>query len=447
MPEMNIENFTTPRSNLPNTYTDVTPREIDFVTRFGKNWEALRRIMGIMRPIRKAPGSTLISYQTTVTLADGDVPAGALIPYSKVEITQTYKEDISIEKYAHAVPIEDVAKYGAEVAIQKSDEEFQSELQMKILTDFYAFLNTGTLTSNAATWQKALAKAKGDVLNKFATMRKTVTEVIGFANLNDAYEYLGEASITVQTAFGVNYVENFLGYRTLFLCPDVDIARNKVIAVPAQNIDLYYIDPSDSEFARLGLRYAVAGQTNLIGFATEGKYDTATGASYALMGTKLWAEFLDGIAIVTVDANPLDAPTVGPVDGSVTEPWGGRRADSFQSDVAVANGKITGTLTFVEGGLAPSGYLSGDGYFIYLKMTDIDDGANSLLVGLEPSAGSGLQEAINDPDKTIVAKVANNDQKFVTIIKNTESGKQTRTEYVLDLTFAPADNDDDNEGV
>lgn len=114
----------------------------------------------------------------------------------------------------------------------------------------------------------------------------------------------------------------------------------------------------------------------------------------------------------------------------------------------MANGKITGTLTFVEGGLAPSGYLSGDGYFIYLKMTNIDDGANSLLVGLEPSAGSGLQEAINDPDKTVVCKVASNDQKFVTIIKNTENGKQTRTNYTLDLTFADANNgDDDNEGV
>ena len=446
MADMNIENFTTPRSNLPNVYTDVTPREIDFVTRFGKNWEALRRIMDIMRPIRKAPGSTLVSYQTTVELADGDVPAGAVIPYSKVTTKQTYKDDIEISKYAHAVPIEDVAKYGAEIAIQKSDEEFQSELQMKVLTDFYTFLKTGTLTSNVSTWQKALAKAKGDVLSKFATMRKTVTEVVGFANLNDAYTYLGEANITVQTAFGVNYVENFLGYRTLFLCPDVDIPQGKVIALPVQNIDLYYIDPSDSEFARLGLRYAVAGQTNLIGFATEGKYDTATGASYAIMGLKLWAEYLDGIAVVTVNANPLDAPTVSPVDGSVTEPWGGRRADSFQSDVSVANGKITGELTFVEGGLAPSGYLSGDGYFIYLKLTDIDASADSLLIGLEPSAGSGLQEAIEDPDKTIVAKVASNEQKFITIIKNTEAGKQTRTEYALELTFVNG-NDEDTEGA
>ena len=443
MSEMNIENFTTPRSNLPNVYTDVTPREIDFVTRFGKNWEALRRILGIMRPIRKAPGSQLISYKTTVELADGDVPAGAVIPYSKVTTVQSYKEDVVISKYAHAVPIEDVSKYGAEIAIQRSDDEFQSELQMKVLTDFYTFLKTGSLTSTVSTWQKALAKAKGDVLSKFATMRKTVTEVVGFANLNDAYAYLGEASITVQTAFGVTYVENFLGYRTLFLCPDVDIPQGKVIALPVQNIDLYYIDPSDSEFARLGLRYAVEGQTNLIGFATEGKYDTATGASYAIMGLKLWAEYLDGIAVVTVDANPLNAPTISPVDGSVEEPWGHHQASEMQNDITVSNNTITGELYFIEGGLAPSGYLAGDGYFMFLKASNIDESADSLLVGLDPSAGSGLQELINDPDKSVVMKVASNDQKFVTVIKNTESGKETRTNYTLNLTFVPANNDGD----
>lgn len=105
----------------------------------------------------------------------------------------------------------------------------------------------------------------------------------------------------------------------------------------------------------------------------------------------------------------------------------------------MSNGKITGELNFIEGGLAPSGYLAGDGYFMYLALTDIDEGANSLLVGLQPSAGSGMQEAINDPDKTVVLKVAGNNQKFVTIIKNTDEGTQTKTEYELDLTFVPAD--------
>lgn len=302
-----VETLTAPRDSLPNSYDTVTAREIDFVTRFNDNWEALRNILGIMRPIRKTPGTQLVSYNAKVTLESGDVAAGAVIPYSKATITKTTKDKLTIKKYAKAVPIEDVDKYGAEIAVEKSDDAFLTELQNVVLGDFYTFLNTGSLAGEAATWQAALAKAQGEVLNKFAGMAKDVTSVVGFANILDAYDYLGAASITVQTQFGINYIENFMGYSTLFLLPatvsgKTAIARNTVIATPSENIDLYYADPGDSEFARLGLNYTVQGETNLIGFHAQGNYTTAVGESFAIMGMKLWAEYLDGIAKITVSA-------------------------------------------------------------------------------------------------------------------------------------------------
>ena len=309
MAATNVESLTNPRDSLPNTYTSVTAREVDFVTRFNDNWDALRNIMGIMRPIRKAPGTSLISYTADVALEDGDVGAGEVIPYSKATITQATKDDLSIKKYAKAVPIEDVDKYGAEIAVEKSDDAFLTKLQNVVLGNFYTFLNTGSLTGTAATWQAALAKAQGEVLNKFAGMAKDVTSVVGFANILDAYDYLGAADISVQTQFGLNYVKDFMGYSTLFLLPTTvsgnnAIARNTVIATPVENIDLYYADPGDSEFARLGLNYTVQGETNLIGFHAQGNYSTAVGESYAIMGMKLWAEYLDGIAKITVTPAP-----------------------------------------------------------------------------------------------------------------------------------------------
>lgn len=299
-----VETLTTPRDSLPNVYNDVTAREIDFVTRFNDNWDALRNIMGIMRPIRKAPGSTLISYKAEVALEDGDVAPGNVIPYSKATITQVAKGDLTIQKYAKAVTIEDVNKYGAAIAVEKSDDAFLTKLQNVVLTKFYAFLKTGTLGTgvSASTWQDALAKAQGEVLNKFATMQKDVTAVVGFANILDAYDYLGAADITVQTQFGMTYIKDFLGYSTLFLLPATQIERGTVIATPVENIDLYYIDPSDSEFARLGLSYTTQGETNLIGFHAQGNYSTAVGESYALMGMALWAEYLDGIAKIKFGA-------------------------------------------------------------------------------------------------------------------------------------------------
>ena len=283
----------------------TSAREVDFVTRFADNWDTLRTIMGIMRPIRKAPGTKLVSYKATV---DGGLKGGSTvgegeeIPLTKMKVEPVAYGDIEVSKYAKSVTIESVAKYGAEVAVEKTDDAFLVALQNKILGDFYTFLNTGSLAVTAKTFQQGLALAKGNVLNKFAAMDKDVTEVVGFANILDVYDYLGEKEITTQTMFGLTYLENFLGYRTLFLLPENHIARNKVIALPVENIDLYYVDPADSDFAKLGLNYTVTGETNLIGVHVEGDYSRATGDMYAIMGMKLWAEYLDGIAVATISA-------------------------------------------------------------------------------------------------------------------------------------------------
>lgn len=292
------------KTNVTTTaqYT-TTAREVDFVTRFNDNWDALRTILGIMRPIRKAPGTKLVSYKAEVdgglkggsTVAEGDE-----IPFTKMKVAPVAYGDIEVSKYAKSVTIESVAKYGAEVAVEKTDDAFLVALQNKILGDFYTFLATGTLALTPKTWQQALAQAKGKVLAKFMGMDKDVTEVVGFANIMDFYDYLGDKEITTQTMFGLTYVQNFLGYSTLFLLPDKYVAAGKVIATPVENIDLYYVDPSDSDFAKLGLNYTVKGETNLIGVHVEGDYSRATGDMYAIMGMKLWAEYLDGIAVATV---------------------------------------------------------------------------------------------------------------------------------------------------
>lgn len=281
---------------------DITAsaRELDFVTRFGANWEHLMEILGIMRPIRKQPGTMLKSKKAALVLQDGSVAEGENIPYSKATVTETPYAEMSIEKYAKAVTIEAIKDHGYEVAVSMTDDEFLAELQNEVTSRFYTYLNTGSLTDKAATWQKALALAKGKVLNKFKQMHKTVTRVVGFANVMDLYEHLGDQNISVQTEFGLTYIKNFLGYDVIFLLSDDEIAKGKVIATPVENIVLYYVDPGDSDFARAGLKYTVEGQTNLIGFHTQGNYNTAVSESFAIMGMTLFAEYLDGIAVMSV---------------------------------------------------------------------------------------------------------------------------------------------------
>ena len=428
---MAVETLTNPRDNLPNAYNNITAREIDFVTRFGKNWDALRKILGIVRPIRKTPGTKLVSYTASVTLADGDVGAGNVIPYSKSTVTKAAEADLELEKYAKAVPIEDVNKYGAEIAIEKTDDAFLNELQSNVLTRFFNFLKTGTLTAAESSFQMGLAMARGMVIDKFNKLRRTVTDVVGFCNVLDAYKYLGAANITVQTAFGMTYIENFMGYSTLFLMSDPDIPRNMIIALPVENIDLYYVDPGDSEFAKLGLNYTVAGETNLIGFHANGNYSTAVGESFALMGMALWAEYLDGIAKITVDDSFLTDLTVNAETDAFGVLYDGKKASDLQSDVTVTGDKITGTLKYIEGGLDPSGTgpLAGSGNFLALKWSggDMASKDTELWVGLEPSEGSGMVECLSDTDHNGVFKITDKNAQKVKFIQT--DGTHSNVQY------------------
>ena len=281
-----------------------TARVIDFVTRFARNWEHLREILGIMRPIRKEPGAILKSKTASVTLQGGTVGEGEEIPYSKATVIETPYEEMTVEKYAKAVSIEAIKTYGYDVAVGMTDDAFLYELQDNVTRRFYAYLNTGKLASSETTWQRALAMSKGLVINKFKQIHRTVTNVVGFANVLDLYDYLGDANITVQTAFGFQYVQNFMGFSTVFLLSDEEIPRGRVIATPVENIVLYYVDPSTSDFARAGLVYTTDGETNLICFHVEGNYHTAVSESFAIMGMTLFAEYLDGIAIIDVDSTP-----------------------------------------------------------------------------------------------------------------------------------------------
>lgn len=288
---MAVKENTTMQANM----SAVTVRAIDFVSRFQRNWDALRDIMGISRPIRKQPGTMLYSRTASVTLQSGAVAEGDEIPYSLATVTETPYADITIEKYAKAVSIEAINKYGYDVAIEKTDDAFLNELQTNVMGRFYTYLTTTATEVQAESFQSALAKAKGSVVNEFQSLNLTASEVVGFANTLDVYDYLGAAPITVQSQFGFNYIRDFMGYRVVFLLPEEQIPRGSVIAVPVENIDLYYIDPSDSDFARAGLEYVTAGETNLIGLHIEGKYSHAVSETYALLGMVLFAEYTDGI--------------------------------------------------------------------------------------------------------------------------------------------------------
>lgn len=304
----------------PNVITtqqfSINPREVDFVTSFGREITALTEVMGISRPIRKANGTVLTAMKATGELESGMVAEGDVIPLSQFKVDPVAFDTIQLLKYRKAVTLESIEKYGLSAAIAMTDEEFKVQLQDEVMANFYNFLLTGQLTSEETTFQMALAMAIGRVKDAFKKMHRQATGVAAFVNTLDVYGYLGGAQITVQTAFGMDYIEDFLGADIVFFSSE--IPQGRVIATPVNNIVVYYVDPGDSEFAQAGLSYTTDAQVPYIGYHTEGNYQRAQSESFAIMGLTIFAEYLNAVAVVTVnDAPELKTITVTPAEGSV----------------------------------------------------------------------------------------------------------------------------------
>jgi hypothetical protein len=144
----------------------------------------------------------------------------------------------------------------------------------------------------------------------------------------------------------------------------------------------------------------------------------------------------NGVIFVINDANMGTIPDMTLKGASGT--YYDHATSEYQSNITVKGNKIKGKLTFVEGGLAQSGYLSGDGYFLALSLYDNNfTGLSSVKCGLKPSQGSGLVEIKDDPDKVIVMKITDKDnQKFKIVQTKTNCVPNTQVFDLSELVLA-----------
>ena len=315
--KLGLQAFAAPDGMTGTAQIQVKAREIDFVTSFGKNLQALLDVMGITRVIRKENGSVLKTKTAKGSLKSGDVEEGDEIPISQYTVEEQIFDTIKILKYRKSVSIESIAEKGYEAAVEDTDREFRSDLQNVVADKFYAQLKAGSLVGHQSTWQMAVAMAIGKVVNKFQKMKRTATGIAVWVNTLDVYKYLGAAEISLQTAFGFKYMTDFLGADIVFVTSEIQ--ENVVIATPLNNIVAYYVDPGDSDFAKAGLSYTTDSETGFIGFHTQGTYERAISDMFAIMGLRLFCEYLDAIAYMSVgesDTQTLGTLNLASVKGS-----------------------------------------------------------------------------------------------------------------------------------
>lgn len=271
----------------------VKAREIEFVTLFGDSIKKLVEALGVTRKIPKQAGYTLKAYKATGTLQPGTVAEGDLIPLSKYQTEAVSYAEIVLKKWRKATSAEAIIEKGYDQAVQMTTDRMLKDVQKGIRADFFTFLATGTGTATGATFQAALAQAWGQLQVLF---EDDSIEAIYFMNPLDVADYLATAQITTQTAFGMTYVENFLGLGTVIF--DSKVPQGTIYATAKDNIVLYYVPVNGAD---LGNAFSfTADQTGLIGIHEEADYKHMTAEDTVMSGVVLFAERLDGIVKSTI---------------------------------------------------------------------------------------------------------------------------------------------------
>lgn len=268
-------------------------KDVDFTERFSAGIETLMKMLGVTRKIEKKAGEVLKAYKVIGTLADGNVAEGEIIPLSKYETTYEPIGEAKLEKYRKETTAEAISEKGFSQAVNDTNSKMLKDVQQKVRGKFVTFLGTGTGTATGTTLQATIAKTWGQMKVLF---EDTSIETVHFINPLDIADYLATAQISTQSAFGMSYIENFLGMGTVVMASDVP--KGKVYTTAVENIVLYYINVTGSDLAQAF--DLTSDETGLIGIHTGAVYNNLTSETVVASGVGLFAERLDGVVVGTI---------------------------------------------------------------------------------------------------------------------------------------------------
>lgn len=283
------------------TDADVKTADIEFVRAFEDDFRKLVELLGLFAPIRRQPNTTLTYYEVSGTLQSGDnIGEGELVPLSKYEHSKEHIASLSWKKWRKATSLEAISKDGFDMAVTQTDAGMIKDIQKGIRTQLFDFLETGTGTITLGGSSAVSASSLQETLaNIWAQMNidfeSTDASPLYFINPIDVAKYLGTATITNTgtVAFGMTYLENFLGMFPTILTTDVPAGQ--IITTPRENLHLYYADA-----AAAGFNYTTFGQTGYVGVYHQPDYDYNIFKTHAVSAIAPFCDYLDKIYKATI---------------------------------------------------------------------------------------------------------------------------------------------------
>ena len=344
-------------------------REVDLVYRFTHNSLAkLIEVLGVTRKIPMMEGTTMYVYTTSGTLQNGAVDEGKIIPLSQYQRDKTPVGNITLKKWRKAASAEAIKKSGYDEAVRQTDAKLISDIQASIRTDFFTLLNgsiTNSVSVSAFSLQAALAEAWGQLQVKF---EDDTAEAVYFLNPLDVADYLGSAQVTMQTAFGMNYIENFLGLGTVILSSR--ITQGTFVATAKENIILYYLTMNGDLANAFDLTADELGYIGIkSGYQNE---ERAQIESLVMSGIQIFVEYAQGVVKGVINGSVPELnvySTAGASSGKTAITYDGYEKGA--SDVLKY--KVTDDVIVVNLGQDVSGWTTWDG------SADITAATNKIL--------------------------------------------------------------------
>lgn len=275
---------------------DLVPAiSIDFTSRISDNIAELQRLLGVTEMIPMAAGTTINVYKLSQVNTPNQVAEGVTIPLTEIKREVAKTITIGLNKFRKNTSAEAIQKVGSDMAINMTDEKLMKGIRKGIKTDFYTVLKTGTGTAGGATLQATLADVWGKVQKVFEDEEVTP---IYFVSTDDLATYLGSANITLQSAFGMSYIEDFMGLGTVVVTPA--LTQGKVIGTAKENLNGAFVPANTGDVAKaFGL---TSDETGLVGMTHAIKSDNATIDTLAFSGVTFFPELLDAVVVGTISA-------------------------------------------------------------------------------------------------------------------------------------------------
>ena len=275
-------------------------REVDFVQRFAhSSLQKLVEVLGVTRKLPMQEGTTLYMYTTSGTLQSGAVAEGEVIPLSQYQRNKTAVGEMTLNKWRKATSAEAIMKSGYKEAVSETDAALLKDVQKTVRSSFFTLLNgtiTGSTSVTGVGLQAALAAAWAQLQVKF---EDDTAAAVYFVNPVDIGDYLATAQISVQNAFGMNYIEDFLGLGTVILSSR--ITAGTFIATAKENIVLYYLSMNGDIAGKFGLTVDDLG---LIGMKTDIPTENRAQLETLVMaGVTFFIEYAAGVVKGTITSS------------------------------------------------------------------------------------------------------------------------------------------------